>query len=207
VWQVLVDELEGFTVVSVALDSDADAAARCIRRYPTTYPVLIDQGHAVGELYGMVNVPSAIWIDEEGQVARPTHIAGAGEYWRHETDRSSATREITEHGADGMRRVRAAYMDAVRAWVLEGRYERREPLSAHGDSAAHAHFRLATYLYKNGLEGSHAHFAEAVRLRPDSWNFRRQALALEQPGDLWDQFWGAVDATAPGQYYPLDDDL
>ncbi|MBA2476296.1 MAG: hypothetical protein H0V40_10125 [Actinobacteria bacterium] len=206
-WQVLVDELERFTVISVALDSDREAAARYIRRYRPTFPALIDERHLVAELCGMVNVPSAIWIDEEGQVARPTHIAGMGEAWRTETDRSSATRQMSEEGNARMHGTRDAYTAAVRRWVLEGKHERREPLPDAGDSAAHAHFRLATYLHECGLAGASEHFAEAVRLRPCSWNFRRQALALEQPDDLWRQFWDAVDATPPGQYYPLEEDL
>lgn len=200
------DELENFTVVSIAFDADAEAAASYIRRYETTYPVLIDERHLVAELYGMVNVPSAVWIDEEGAVARPTHIAGAGEDWRYEADRTSPTREITPEGDAGMKQTRRAYMDAVRRWVRDGEHEKREPVPEL-DGAAHAHFRLATYLHERGLPGAHEHFADAVRLRPASWNFRRQALALEQPDDLWAQFWGAVDATPPGEYFPLEDDL
>ena len=200
-WQALVDGLEGFTVVSVALDADAGAAAAVIRRHRPTVPALIDERHEVAELYGMVNVPSAIWIDEEGLVARPTHIAGAGEDWRYEIDRASPTRKITEKGNAGLRQLRTRYMDAVRRWVRTGEHELREPLPAN-DSRAHAHFRLATYLHEQGLEGAHEHFGEAVRLRPASWNFRRQALALEQPDDLREQFWAAVDATPPGAYYP-----
>lgn len=205
-WQALVDELERFTVVSVALDADAEAAARYIRRYRPTYPALVDGRHEVAELYGMVNVPSAIWIDEDGLVARPTHIAGSGEDWRYETDRASPTREITDDGDARMRETKTRYLDAVRRWVRTGEHELREPLPAN-DSLAHAHFRLATYLHERGLAGAHEHFAEAVRLRPESWNFRRQALALEQPDDLWQQFWGAVDATPPGAYYPPAGDL
>lgn len=205
-WQVLEDELAGFTVVSVALDADASAAAAVIRRYRTTYPVLIDERHTVAELYGMVNVPSAIWIDEAGQVARPTHIAGMGEDWRYHADRVSPKHEIPAGAREGLRRTRESYLDAVRRWVLHGEHERRDPLPSH-DSVAHAHFRLGTYLHEHDLDGAHAHLAEAVRLRPESWNFRRQALALERPDDFWDQFWGAVDATPPGGYYPLEEDL
>ena len=29
------------------------------------YPCLIDEKHRVGELYNMVNVPTAVWINEE----------------------------------------------------------------------------------------------------------------------------------------------
>ena len=200
-WQVLADELEGFTVVSVALDADPDAAAALVRKYGPTYPVLIDARHEVAELYGMVNVPSAAWIDEEGRIARPTHIAGAGEAWRDETDRE--TSRLSDEGRAALLETRMAYMDAVRAWVREGAYELREPLPDAGESPlALAHFRLATYLHERGLDGAHHHFEEAVRLRPASWNFRRQALALERPGDAAEQFWTAVDATPPGAYYP-----
>jgi len=210
VWQVLEDELDNFTVISVALDTNRDAAIAIVQKHAPTFTVLIDEQHIVAELYGMVNVPSAIWIDEDGQVARPTHIAGMGEDWRTKTDRSApvAWDTLSPEGVEGMRRTRTAYTDAVRRWVQEGKHERREPRPEPDDAGeAHAHFRLGLFLHEHGLDGAHEHFAEAVRLRPASWNFRRQALALEQPDDKMDQFWRAVDALPPGDYYPLPDDL
>ena len=35
------------------------------------YPCLIDERHLLGELLGIVNVPTAVWIDEQGAIVRP----------------------------------------------------------------------------------------------------------------------------------------
>ncbi len=201
-WQALHRELEkeAFTPIAVALDaSGAEATEEWIRQAEPTYPCLIDTRHLVAELYGMVNVPSAVWIDEHGAVVRPTETAGASEAWRTEID--PETRTLTETGRAQQRRTRAAYLDAIRAWVLAGEHALNLPLPEAGESLAAAHFRLGVYLHDRGLD-AHRHFAEAVRLRPRSWNFRRQALALEQPTDAAEQFRAAVEATPPGEYYP-----
>jgi alkyl hydroperoxide reductase subunit AhpC len=61
-----------FVVISVADDTDGAAAAGTwIRAANPSYPCLIDQRHIVAELYNMVNVPSAVWINEEGLMVRP----------------------------------------------------------------------------------------------------------------------------------------
>lgn len=44
-----------------------------------TFTCLIDENHEVAELYGMVNVPTAVWIDEQGLVVRPAEPAGVGD--------------------------------------------------------------------------------------------------------------------------------
>jgi len=36
---------------------------------------LVDEKHTVATLYGMVNVPTAVWIDESGKIVRPTEVA------------------------------------------------------------------------------------------------------------------------------------
>ena len=48
------------------------------RQAPPEYPCLIDAGHVVAELYGMYNVPQAVWIDEQGRIVRPNTKPGLG---------------------------------------------------------------------------------------------------------------------------------
>ena len=60
-------------VLAVALETGGAAAARpWVEAARPTYPCLIDERHLVAELYGMVNVNSAVWIDESGRIVRPT---------------------------------------------------------------------------------------------------------------------------------------
>jgi hypothetical protein len=47
-----------------------------------TYPCLIDREHVVAELYGIVNVPTAVWIDEAGRMVRPPEPAGMSDGFR-----------------------------------------------------------------------------------------------------------------------------
>ena len=78
-WQKLYDALkdQGFIVIAVATDSDVDAARPWIEAAAPDYPALIDRDHRVAELYNMVNVPEAVWIDETGTIVRPAENAGA----------------------------------------------------------------------------------------------------------------------------------
>ncbi len=194
----------------MALDArGAAAAGEWIRAANPTYPCLIDERHTVAELYGMVNVPMAVWIDEEGRVVRPAETAGASEAFRTDLDRSTGA--MPEHGVQQARAAKAAYGDALRAWVLEGRHalppdeaRRRLRLPTPTDALAAAHARLADALWQAGDgEGARRHFAEASRLVPESWCYRRQGWNLEdEPKLADDRFWAAVDALPPGAYYP-----
>ena len=67
-WQNLTEDLSGlnFVVLAVAFD-ETEAARPWIEPASPTYPCLIDRDHAVAELYHMVNVPQAAWIDEAGR--------------------------------------------------------------------------------------------------------------------------------------------
>ena len=141
-------------------------------------------------------MPTAVWIDEDGCVVRGPESAGASEAWRDELDRE--TGKLSDEGREALRQERARYLDALRAWVREGRYEMREPLRAptEREALAAAHFRLGQFLR------APEHLEEAVRLAPESWNYRRQAWALDPPEDASGRFWAAVDVLPPGAYYP-----
>src|SRR6185436_4791372 len=89
-----------------------------IRAASPTYPCLIDERHVVAELFGMVNVPNAVWIDEAGRIVRPSETAGSSDSFRTELDRT--TKQMSASGLAERGRTRTAYFDAVRDWVLKG---------------------------------------------------------------------------------------
>jgi hypothetical protein len=150
VWQELYEELKGhgFMVIAVAMDSREGAALPWIEAARPTYVTLIDRDHRLAELYGMVNVPQAVWIDERGIVVRPTETAGAYEGFR-KMDR--------EHVFDAER---------ARAHV---------PRPTDDMARAHLAFRLGQRLMRSGrAEEGDRWLAEASRLHPDSWCMWRQ---------------------------------
>ena len=123
-------------------------------------------------LYGMVNVPTAVWIDEKGRIVRPNEVAYADDRFK------------TFHGLEA-----APYLAAIRDWAANGERSAfalseaelrdRLPPKDPKHALADAEFALGEYLYRTG-RGALAipHFKEAQRLNPDSWNYKRQAWAL-----------------------------
>ena len=79
-WQALRTELhpQGLEVVTVALDVDAEEARPSIEAAHPDHPTLIDQAHVLDELFGVVNVPNGVWIDEDGMIVRPAEPAHPG---------------------------------------------------------------------------------------------------------------------------------
>jgi len=214
VWQALYDELEArsFIVISVALDSGGPAKTeQWIRAAKATHPSLIDERHATAALYGVVNVPSAVWIDETGRIVRPTETAGSSDAFRTEIDR--ATKQMSARGLAERERVRRAYVDALRDWAVTGTASpyalpeaaarRRLPPSSDEHALAAANFRLGQYLHASGhAQAAAPYLAEARRLHPESWSYRRQTWELEEPGKAGGaEFWAAVDALGDRPYY------
>jgi hypothetical protein len=190
------------------------------RAAPPLYPCLIDERHVVAELYGVVNVPTAVWIDEDGHIVRPPEHPGATDTFR---SLDFTTGQVApERMADSKAR-RRIYVDAVRDWVEHGPASRHVlppdevRRRIHGvdrdESLAMAHFRLAVWLARAGDPASaQPHFDEALRLRPERWTIRRQKIVLSDPaltGQLaaTPEFWQAVRALGPDYYYePVDMD-
>lgn len=210
-WQALYDELagRGFTVLAIAMDQ-RDAARPWIEAAQPTYPCLIDQDHTVADLYDMVNVPQAVWIDEAGLIVRPPENAGASDDLRH---RDKATRQLSAERLTERQRIKALYVDAVRDWVLNGSASAHVPAAETVRSRmrvpnapislAHAYFRLAQVLRRIGKsDEANAHFGEASRLYPDSWNIWRQAAAKDASGlAAGPEFWDRVEKLGERPYY------
>jgi tetratricopeptide (TPR) repeat protein len=215
VWQSLHDELKdrGFTVLAVAMDQP-DAARPWIEAAAPSYPCLVDRDHHVAELYGLVNVPQAVWIDEEGRIVRGPETAGATDGFRR-MDRQRFT--MPEDAIAERSRVRARYLEALRDWALKGADSAYLPdpaalaaKLAPPDPAiaeAHACFRLGLHLLRQGREDqARAQFERAIRLHPDSWNIWRQSAAKDARGlASGEAFWARVDALGDRPYYaPVD---
>ena len=211
-WQALYDELSdaGFTVLAVAMDQP-DAARPWIEAVTPKYPCLIDRNHHLAELYGFVNVPQAVWIDEQGRIVRPAETAGATDGFRS-MDRTTFT--MPQAVIDERNRVKARYLDAVRDWARRG-CESVHALSPEQVAArfvpvdpsvalAHAHFRLGLHLVQQDRqEEAREQFARAIDLHPDSWAIWRQAAAKDARGlASGPEFWARVDALGERRYYP-----
>lgn len=199
-------------MIAVAFDTrGAEDARPWIEAARPTYPCLIDRLHTVATLYGMVNVPNAVWIDEAGRIVRPAEPAGATDAFRR-MDR--ATLRLPPDAAAEARAARQAYLDAVRDWVRQGprsRYvlpPKRVRARLAGEDAdatlAALHFRLGVWLWEHGQDSeAQGHFREAQRLSPRDWRYRRQVWHLEEPGKAGGpEFWAAVDALGDRPYYP-----
>jgi hypothetical protein len=201
-------------VVAVATDASSDAARPWIEAARPDYLCLIDHDHRVAELYNMVNVPQAVWIDEAGRIVRPTESAGAYEGFRA-MDRT--TRKVPDEVAAVTARAKRTYVDAVRDWVVHGRSSPHafspEQAVTHlilpdeDVARAHAHFRLGQHLSRRGRQAAaQVQFEEARRLHPDSWNIWRQTAAVDARGlASGPEFWARVDALGSRRYYaPVD---
>jgi hypothetical protein len=195
VWQALYDEL-----APQGLAGDANP----------THPSLIDARHEVAERYDWVNVPSIAWIDEQGRFVRPNDPGWGGEYFRNMMEPDFDFAAMNEEIA----RLRDRYLAAVRDWVANGP-KSRWALSADqlrtrlaGTNPDHARagawFRLGTWLHDQGRkDDAQQAFAQAKALRPESWNYKRQAWHLEEVGKSGGpEFWAEVKALGDRPYYP-----
>jgi tetratricopeptide (TPR) repeat protein len=174
-WQTFYHDLndKNFEIFSIAQDTGgAKDAAPWITAAKPEYTALIDDKHLVTQLYNMVNVPTAVWINEKGMIVRPNEVAYVDNRYK------------AMHGVDA-----GPYLDAIRDWVANGdrspfvmsEQEVKERLKPPSPERAMAdvEFGLAEYLHKNGNSADAIpHFKEAQRLDPDNWNYKRQAWAL-----------------------------
>lgn len=210
-WQQLFDSLktQDFMIVAIAEESHgAERARQWIEQANAQYWCLIDTEHHVADLYGMVNVPQAAWIDAAGRIVRPPENAGSTDHFRL-MDRT--TRTLAPEHMAARQAARTAYLSAVRDWVLTGRHalpgdaaRERLPRITPEIALAQAHFRLGVWLRRNGRDAEgDTHLAEASRLHPESWNMWRQAADLDEVGKAsGEAFWQRVQALGEKPYYP-----
>jgi len=191
-------------VVTVSLElTGAEASRSYIEAARPEHPSLLDPEHRVDALFGVVNVPSVIWIDEDGLVVRPPEpgwpsgeramppdfLAAVPELGRAAGAPTPSADAVGYRAALTTGQDRGTYADAVRDWVARGPdspyamtpsevVARSRPRPRPASEAA-AHFELAEHLWSAGQrERAIAHFNASHRLHPENWTYKRQAYSL-----------------------------
>ena len=163
----------------MALDRSREDARPFIERARPTHPSVIDSEHVVADLYGMINVPTVVWIDETGRIVRPN----SGDFG---TDLFKQF-----HGQES-----APFLAAVRAWVLDGQlpFGDDEALArvvrpTPAEQEARAEFALAWWLHQRGAtEAAERHFLRAGELSPFDWTIRRGSLPIRGLNPMGEPF-------------------
>ena len=208
VWQRVNEEINdpNFVLVCVAEDTGGEAVAGPIfDAAKPTYVQVIDEDHIISSAFDFVNVPSAVWIDEQGRIVRidegtysQVHEFGSGE-------------EKIVFGND-------VYAAALKDWVQKGAASKHVQASStiarhmrnHSfeQLKADAAFRLGNFFRAHGRGDKADHYWEMARtLNPDSVNFIRQHLTLTEEGSAGKTFreLAASYAREGRDYYrPLD---
>jgi peroxiredoxin len=170
----------GLTVVSVACDRDPAQAKPW--QEGLTHPALVDADGIVAERYNVINVPTVVWIDEEGRIARPQDTMTATDTFRSMNGLSSEQATA-----------------ALRRWVIDGEAgttSRELRASTDDERLARLHARLAAWLFRGGrVAAAERHLAEAAALAPHDLAIRRGLMPL-----------GGVDPFGE-QYFKLRDEL
>ncbi len=223
-WQALSQEWgpKGLEIVTVALDTGGvEAIQPYIDAAQPTHPTLIDQAHVVDELFGIVNVPSGVWIDERGIIVRPPETAypARPNYQDQQIPPDASEQQVANIRAVQQLRTEAeTYVAAVRDWVEHGaesrfvlppeevlRRSRPRPVE---EAQAAAHFELGQHLHRRERPAAAiSHFQDAYRLQPDNWTYKRQAWNLLPPGQDPLEVYGGdwltdVQKIGAENYYP-----
>ncbi len=177
----------------MALDKCADDPREFIERAAPTHPSVIDSEHRVAELYHVVNVPTLIWIDEDGRICRPN-------------DCQFGTDTFTQfHG-----KLSAPYLDMIRAWVRRGEGalsadEARELqlLPDRESQLARSERALAWLLHERGRTlAAERHFERAGKLAPKDWTIRRGSMPIRGQDAFGPDFFALAGEGAP--VYPTE---
>ena len=202
VWQSIYEELkpENFEIISVAQDTGGEEAAGYIfDDANVSYTAIIDVNHQISSLYNLVNVPSGVWIDEQGKIMR----INEGTYAKEHMNGAWGTND---------------YVPIVRDWVKKGadseyawdRDKVRESIVQRTPEAERAQpaFRLGGYYFTNDNdEKAEQYWTMAQELDPTSWNYLRQDLLYEEGGSAGPE-WRArrekIEGAGGNYYAPLE---
>jgi hypothetical protein len=179
-------------VVTVALDIEPRHAQPWIDAAAPTHPSLIDTGHVTGELFGFVNIPMALWIDESGTIVRNAESASIQRSPLRDMDIPDGLPERMHRMFTEVKAIpddAEAYRAAIVDWVEHGTESRfvltpdeviaRSLPRGVDEATATACFELGRHLFATvGHEAAIPWWKEAHRLDPSNWTYKRQAWTL-----------------------------
>lgn len=222
-WRELRDELTGFgfELVTVALETRGwQEAEKWVEAAQPAHPSLLDDRHQLARLYGIVNVPTGVWIDEDGVLVRPPETAFPRRSPLLDTEIPEQIDPRLRQVLEESRKLKAdgrSYAAALRDWARRGRSSPfalppDEVLRRIGERSpdaclAAAHFELAVHLQESGAsDRAVAHFKHAHQLAPQNWAHKRQAWSLvdrrQSPNDVYPTGWlEEVRALGAENYY------
>ncbi len=156
-----------------------------------TFPMLLDRELLLAELYGIYNVPSVVWIDEDDRIARPPVIAPGDDMFRDFTSIDSSVHHTQ-----------------LRDWVKTGALPAptgREQimLPTDDEQLARLERRVGAFLARDGRPvEAERHFERAVQLAPMDWTIRRGSLPLRGDDPFGEKFFAFMgewaEAGQPG---------
>src|SRR5262245_43384742 len=193
-WQQLQDELadSGLRLFSVALDHDPEDSRPWIEAAGPSYPVAVDTAHVTAERYGVTNVPSVVWVDEDDRIVKPPTIAPGDDQFVEFTKSESER-----------------HHEALRRWVRDGVLPEsiEPPARTDDEQLALAERRVAAYLQRHGdTDAARRHLEAAQELAPWDWTVRRGGIAMTggDPflGEEFISFWEEWDTAGRPGYTP-----
>jgi hypothetical protein len=147
----------------------------------------------------MVNVPTAVWIDEQGRILR------------HDEDAYSKM-----YKAGDMSFGNDIYRPAVYDWVRNGEQSvhvqhadqavSRIPRRSDDEALAEASFKLGVWFHLQGnAEQADHYWDRAQELHPDSWNYHRQDWSFLDPQETGQRWFAKYQSLEGRPYYrPLE---
>ena len=205
--------------------SGPEASRSYIEAAAPQHPSLLDPTHQMDELFGVVNIPNVVWIDEQGVIVRPAEPGWPGptqlpeSFMKRFAERAKQQAEAEARGEPARPNLmvllqsgqdRPTYQDAIRDWVRHGAASRfamtpdevvaaSQPRSRAKSEAA-AHFELANLLWGRGARAAAiAHFNECHRLQPENWTYKRQAWSLVGNERVGGEFGRFAQVPLPGE--------
>jgi hypothetical protein len=226
---------QGLEIVTASLELSGPEASRpYIEAARREHPSLLDPTHRLCELFGVVNIPNVLWIDEAGMIVRPPEpgwpaaprVVPAGfrdgrpALGRAPNAPAPPAEALDQDRVLSSGQDRATYAGRLRDWALRGARSsyalppedvvaRSQPRSAAASEAA-AHFELAEHLWRVGRrELALAHFRASHRLQPHNWTYKRQAWSLVGQERVGGRFGRFVQGPVQGEEHdwPFDSDF